>query len=183
MKIETKEELKYIMQFHNIPFVNIVDDGHDMGKVTKEMKYVSGLWHYNAGFEHLAFTNAIKQVSEDYKEIETWKETSMKVFVTRLLYGEYSGEKRPVTGYCWESDVEECHIKMSKDENGNLLLHGRINDLENFKSYANDHMRYCRERYYFENKDLNHYIELFNRYGLKNANDDSYKWWRIGIVD
>ena len=183
MKIETKDELKYVMQFLNIPFVEIVDRGHDMGKVTQEMKYESGSWKYNKGFEYLAFRKACEQIMEDYDEILTWKEISKKVFTTRLLSGEWEKEKNPVSGYCWKSDAEKCHIKMSNDDEGNLLLQGRINDLDNFVSYANDHMRYVRDRYYLENEDVLRYIKLFKRYGLKNADDDGYEWWRIGIVD
>ena len=184
MNIETKQELQYIMQFNNIPYVNIEDHGHDMGKVTKDMKYEpSEFRRYKKEYEYLAFEVACKQLSQDYDELQAWKEASKKVFVTRLLYGTYKGEKKPSTGYCWKSDLEKCHIRVSKDVNGCLLLEGRFHDLKNFRSYANDHMRYCQERYYLESEDVNHYIELSDRYGLRNADDDSYEWWRVGIVD
>lgn len=183
MKIETKQELQYVMQFHNIPYVRIVDDGHDMGKVTKDMKYEPGSWRYNKGYENLAFEQACKQLAKDYEELKTWREISQKVFITRLLSGTWKGEKKPVTGYCWTSDAEKCHLKMSKDVNGCLLLQGRVHDLNNFRSYANDHMRYVQDRYYLESADVNHNVELFDRYGLRNADDDGYEWWRVGIVD
>lgn len=184
MNIETKQELQYVMQFNNIPYVRIVDDGHNMGKVTKDMKYEPNeFWRYKKEYEYLAFDVARKQLSQDYDELQAWKEASKKVFVTRLLYGKWKEEKKPETGYCWKSDFEKCHIRVSKDVNGCLLLQGMANDLKNFRSYANDHMRYCQERYYLENEDVNRLIELSERYGLKNAGDDSYEWWRVGIVD
>ena len=46
VKIETKQELQYMMQFHNIPYVTIKDGSHDMGKVTNDMKYEAGLYRY-----------------------------------------------------------------------------------------------------------------------------------------
>lgn len=183
VKIETKQELQYMMQFHNIPYVTIKDGSHDMGKVTKDMKYEAGLYRYNKGYEYMAFDLACRQLTQDYDEILTWKEASKKVFTTRLLYGKWKEEKKPETGYIWKSDVEKCHLAMSKNDEGHLLLQGRFNDLRNFVAYANDHMRYCQERYYLEDAEVNKYIELAQRYGLSNADDDGYEWWRVGIVD
>ena len=183
MKIETKQELQYVMQFNNIPYVRIKDDGYDMGKVTKDMKYEGGSRIYKKEYEYLAFKVACRQLSADYDELQAWKDASKKVFTTRLLYGKRDGEKRPETGYCWTSDFEKCHIRVTKDESGCLLLQGRFNDLKNLRSYANDHMRYCQERYYLENEDVTHFIELSDRYGLRCADDDGYEWWRVGIVD
>ena len=183
MKIETKEELKYMMDFLNIQYVRITDDGRDLGKVTNDMKYEGGARVYKKEYEYLAYKKACEHLSNDYEEIKVWREISKKVFVTRLLVGEWDKEKKPETWYCWTDDAEKCHIRMSKDENGKVLLQGRINDLKNFKSYANDHMIYVRIRYSLESEEVNHYIELFNRYGLRNADDDGYEWWRVGIVD
>lgn len=183
MKIETKQELKYMMDFLNIQYVCITDNGKDLGKVTNSMKYKGGARVYKKEYEYLAYEKACEQLSQDYEEIKVWKEISKQVFVTRLLIGEWDKEKKPETWYTWESDVEKCHIVMSKDADGKVELKGRIHDLNNFISYANDHMRYVRSRYSLESERVNHYIKLFDRYGLQNPDDDSYEWWRVGIVD
>ena len=60
VKIETKQELQYVMQFHNIPYVSIKDGNHDMGKVTKDMKYEAGWYRYNKGYEYMAFDLACR---------------------------------------------------------------------------------------------------------------------------
>ncbi len=183
IKIETKEELRYMMQFLGIPYVRIMDGGNDMGKVTRDMKYEPGFYRYKSGYVGLAFDIASRRLSQDYELLQEWKEESKKTYITRLLYGTYKGEKKAETGYCWKSDFEKCHIAVSKDVNGCLLLQGRVNDLKNFCSYANDHMKYCQEGYYLESVDVNALIELSDRYGLKNAGDDDYDPYRIGIVD
>ena len=172
-----------MMQFLSIPYVCIIDGGKNMGKVTQEMKYEPGFYSYKSGYVGLAFDIACKTLMQDYERLHEWKEASKKTYVTRLLYGTYKGEKKAETGYCWKNDFEKCHIAVSKDVNGCLLLDGRVNDLKNFRSYANDHMKYCQEGYYLESADVNGLIELSDRYGLKNAGDDGYEWWRVGIVD
>jgi hypothetical protein len=185
MKIQTKEELQYMMAYLNIPYVTIItEEGHKMGKVTRDMKYEGGTYYqYRKGYEHCAFERACSALSADYEGIQEWHKDCNKIFATRLLYGLYSGEKRLVDGYRWLSDIKKCNIHIEKDADGKLVFNGYINDLKNFCSYANDHMSYCQEGYYIENEDVNRYIELANRYGLRRETDADYEWWRVGIVD
>lgn len=184
MKIQTKDELQYMMAYLNIPYVTITDEGHDMGKVTRDMKYEGGSrYQYRKGYEYRAFERACSALSADYELIQEWQKDCNKIFAARLLYGLYSGEKRIVNGYRWLSDIKKCNIHIEKDADGKLVFYGYINDLKNFCSYANDHMRYCQEGYYIENEDVNRYIELANRYGLRSETDANYEWWRVGIVD
>lgn len=181
--IESNDELKYLMAYHNIPYIKIKDGKHDMGKVTNKMQYEHGAYCYKTAFQYLSFEKACEQLSNDYEQVKVWKETAKKVFATRLLYGKRNEPKKVETSYVWKSDFEKCHILVGNDENGRLMLKGRINDLKNFLRYAKDHMTYCQESYYFEDEELNNAIELFDRYGLKLDDDESYEWWRVGIVD
>lgn len=183
--ITNKEELAYIMKFYGIEYVPIINvEGKRLGRITNEMVYdtSNSLYHYIKEYEHLAFRDAINVINNDMPKLEMWREKAKQIFTTKLVY-KGNTETTIKKSYLWNSDIEKTHLKVEKNEDGELVFSGNINDLKNFKSYANDHLRYCNGcRYTFENEEVNELIDLFNKYGLA-PKGDSYEWWHVGIVD
>lgn len=89
MHIENNEELKYVMDYYDIPFVPIYEGNKDLGKITKELQYVSGLYKYQKGYEHLAFELAYEQVKEVIELQERLKQPLKTIQVFKKEYNEW----------------------------------------------------------------------------------------------
>ena len=86
-KIETKEELKYIMRFLEIKEIELPKN---LGRVELNgdaLTYVTDGYYqsYKHQYRHLAFEDAIKCINEDMEKLEVWRETAKKTFKTRIL--------------------------------------------------------------------------------------------------
>ena len=147
MRIESKEELKYVMDYYDIPFVPIHKDNKNMGKVTKDMKYVGGAYVFNDGFKHLAFELAFEQV----KDILELKELIDKPFkATDIYHKEYDEWNYPDV----EGGEPRHHVyprTAAKEEEHEI--EGATMDEVFEKHYkANNSLRYCNG-YYYKFKD------------------------------
>lgn len=189
MKITNKQELRYVMDFYNIPYVRIEYDNKDFGKVFRaSTKYLScerGGWVFKQNHDEQVIERAMFHINADADMFEEWNTISKQKFTTRLQYVEYEcGKlvtKRNCTSYCWESDLTECNVEVNKNEDDSLSLTATIFELSNFLRYANDHMRYCSGcRYSYGDEEVNKWMKFCEKYGFT---DEKYKWWRIGIVD
>lgn len=176
LKIETKQELKYVMDFYNIPFVPIHDGKKDMGKITREMKYEPGHWRYNSGYEYLGFGLAYEQI----KDIIALKENVRKPFKAILVYR--------VEEQTWNyPDVEggiPCHHVYPK-----TVVRETENEIEGtmdevfvtcFKS--NNTMRYCNgHSYHFKDDKVSDMYYLWLKLMPEARHFDLY--YGNGIVD
>lgn len=178
--IETKEELRYIMKFYGMREIRVINGGRCLGHITPNMEYKKSYTRsYRTGYEHLAFNDAINMLNADMADIEKYCKNKSTIYSTRLIYNgnEVTEAERD---YMWKSDIEKCHLTCKKDNEGKLVLSGRMGDLSDFLQYANDHYKYCNGTYYtFDNEDVNKGKTLIQNYGLPNE----YEWYHVGIVD
>lgn len=183
-RIENKAELKYIMDFYGLKQIPIREDKKDLGVVTNNMEYKGGSWHYNKGYEYIAFDKAIERVNKDMQQIEGWRNVAKQTFRTKLIYKSESShyaEKK----YTWESDIKDSGVQVEYDEKEDALIFvGNINQLRKFLSYATNHWRYCNgTTYYYENEELRNLMQFFRDYDMYAAYDSFMEYYHGGIVD
>lgn len=176
LKVETKEELKYVMDFYKIPFVPIYANGKDLGKVTRDMIYEPGAWKFNPGWEFRAFQLACEQV----KEIIKLKEKVSEPFKATLVYR--------VKEQTWMyPDVEggiPCHhvypktiVRETEEE-----VEGTMDEVF-VKCYkSNNRLRYCNgSSYHFKDKDVDKMYNLWLR--IMPEDRSFHLYYGNGIVD
>ena len=181
--IETKQELKYVMDFYGLKKIPVINDNKRLGIINSNLCYErSEYWSYKSGYEHLAFADAIRKVNEDMENIKTWREKSKKIYETRLVY---CGKTKSIeNGYCWTSDIKDSGVGVKKDADGYLVFFGNINSLRKFLSYAKNHWRYCyNSDYKYENAELCELMQLFSDYGIYAPYDSFSEYYHNSIVD
>lgn len=163
LKIETKEELKYVMDFYKIPFVPLSDGGWDLGTITKDMRYErpkGGGRRFRDGYEDMAFQLAFEQV-KDVIKLKQDIDTLVTVTRTRFhkhqewMYPDHPGA--PATHHVYPITVtEEDDTEMS----------GTLREIFDNTHYVNDRLRYCNGTWHgFKDKDLECQYRLFLRMG------------------
>lgn len=210
--IETREELAYVMKFYGIKRVPVIETFpcyKNLGVIQingDKLSYKGGSWKYNDGWEHLAYTNAIRKFNEDIDKIEKWREIAAKVFETGLLdvtsdYSRQGASETIVKAWCcYPSDLTDSGVEaiggLVYNPNGRygmpaldlgggkLVLRGNINQLRKFLSYANNHYRYCNGcSYKYENEELKEWMDFFRSYDLYAAYDSFSEYYHNAIVD
>ena len=99
---------------------------------------------YNKGFRYYiqtnyAFEDAFTKLGKYEDKLLQWKDIVPSKFSTRLIYHNDDGNERTesIAKWIWKSDITDSGISV-KDE---FVIEGNINQLREFKSYANNHMR------------------------------------------
>ena len=180
-KIETKEELKYVMDFYGIKQVPIREGGKNLGVVTANMEYKGGNWKYT--YEDTAFKKAITKINEDIDLIKKHTELSKKVWETHLIYRD-NGKDRIETNWFYKGDFQESGVTTYiKDEL--LVVKGTIDMMRYLKERTNHHYIYCNgTSIHFDNKELIATMEFFDNYGFYAPYDSFEEYIRMTpIVD
>lgn len=142
IKIENNQELKYVMDFYNIPFVPIKNGEKDMGKITKDMKYEAGSWRYNKGCEYMAFELAYSQI----KNVIELKENLNKPFKAIHVY--HSEEKTWIYPDV-EGGTPHHHVyPRTITHETESELEGTMDEVFVKHYKANNSLRYCNGCYY-----------------------------------
>lgn len=149
LNIETKQELKYVMDFYNIPFVPIKEGKKDLGKITKDMEYKPGLYRYNKGYEYLAFELAFSQI----KDVIELKEQVNKPFKAIHVYRreEMTWEYPDVEGGESRHHVYPKTISHETEHE----LEGTMDEVFVAHYKANNKLRYCNgSSYHFKDEKV-----------------------------
>lgn len=176
IEIKTKEELKYVMDFYNIPFVPIRSDGKDMGKVTREMKYVAGSWKYNSGWEYLAFECAFEQISD----VISLKEKINQPFeATDVLVRETMEYVYPDS----ENGTPRHHVyPIRVTKRTEKTVTGTMDEVFVKHYKANNSLRYCNGEWWeFKDKEVQEMYNLWLRIMPEGRSFNLY--YGNGIVD
>lgn len=176
LKIETNQELKYVMDFYNIPFVPIKEGNKDMGKITKGMKYEAGFWKYKKECEYMAFELAYKQV----KNIIELKKQINKPFKTIHVYcrKEQTWMYPDVDGETPRHHVYPRTITHEEESE----LEGTMDEVFVKHYKANNSLRYCNGySYHFKDEKVNEMYYLWLKLMPKSRSFNLY--YGNGIVD
>ena len=193
-KIETKDELIYVMQFYGVKQVPVREVGskRNLGVVKLDggkLVYEGGDWKYNDNGIHLAYSNAIRKFNEDIDKIEKWREIAKQVFETPIAEkvdkswtNEHSvSECRG--GWMYESDIIDSGVELVKD-GSKFKVRGTLDQLRKFLSYAKNHLRYCNgETYVYTDEEVVSWMEFFRLYDLYKAYNSFSEYYHGGIVD
>lgn len=156
LNIETKQELKYVMDFYNIPFVPIKDGKKNVGKITNDMKYEPGLYKYKKGYEYLAFELAFTQI----KEVIELKKNVNKPFKAIHVYhcDKQTWEYPDVEGGEPRHHVYPRTIAHETESE----LEGTMDEVFVAHYKANNTLRYCNDsRYYFKDEKVQAQYQLW----------------------
>lgn len=181
---ELQNTLLNEMQQLGITKVRVGKKGQALGNI----KLKEGKLLYEKGFRYYfnpddAFADALKNLNDSKETLKGWKDAAAKEFQTHLLYHNDDNKERIEQSWLWTSDITDSKVRTEKDEAG-LLLTGNINQLRQFKSYANNHMRYCHGCYYdYTNDEVRQWIELFYDFCLFEAYDSFGEYYHNAIVD
>lgn len=151
----TKEELKYLMKFHEIEEMPIYYNGHFVGKVNQSMKY-----NHNNAFRYMtkdeyAIDLAIEQIDDFVK----FKQDVNKPF---------------------KAEVEEYYDY--KPTGKKSILEGTMDEVFVKHYNSNRTLRYCNGMYYeFTDKNVKHMYDLWNKSMSHSRSFDLY--YGGGIVD
>lgn len=172
------------MQQLGVTQVRVGKSGQALGKI----KLSDGKLHYEKGFRYYtdpnhAFEDALKNLNEHKETLKDWKDVAAKEFQTYVIYHNDDNKERIEQNWCWTSDITDSKVRIENDEVG-MLLTGNLNQLRKFKSYANNHMRYCNGCWYdYSNWEVKRWLELFNDFGLFEAYDSFSEYYHNSIVD
>ena len=172
------------MQQLGITQVRVGKSGQALGAI----KLKEGNLRYEKGFRYYkdsnyAFEDALKNLNENKETLNGWKDVAAKEFQTYVIYHNDDNKERIEQNWCWTSDITDSKVRIENDEVG-MLLTGNLNQLRKFKSYANNHMRYCNGCWYdYSNWEVKRWLELFNDFGLFEAYDSFSEYYHNSIVD
>lgn len=181
---ESQTTLLNEMQQLGVTQVRVGKSGQALGKI----KLADGKLQYEKGFRYYkdptyAFEDALKNLNENKETLKGWKEAAAKEFQTYVIYHNDDNKERTEQNWCWTSDITDSKVRTENDEVG-MLLTGNLNQLRKFKSYANNHMRYCNGCWYdYSNWEVKRWLELFNDFGLFEAYDSFSEYYHNSIVD
>lgn len=151
----TKEELKYLMKFHEIEKIPVYYKGDYVGEVDKSLKYShSGALRYMTKEEY-AIDLAIEQIDDFVK----FKHDVSKPF---------------------KAEVEDCSDY--KPTGKKFIYEGTMDEVFERFYKANRTYRYCNGKYYkFTDKNVQHIYQLWNDSMPSSRSFDLY--YGDGIVD
>ena len=150
----TKEELKYLMKFHEIEEMPVYYKGQNVGEVTQSLKYRHGRLSYMTRDED-AINLAIQQIDDFVK----FKQEVNKPFKAEVEY--YSDYKQTGKKFIYEGTMDEVFVKHYK---------------------SNNTLRYCNGMYYrFTDKNVQHLYQLWKDSMPSSRSFDLY--YGGGIVD
>lgn len=150
----TKEELKYLMKFHEIEEMPVYYKGQNVGEVNQSLKYRHGRLSYMTRDED-AIDLAIQQIDDFVK----FKHDVNKPFKAEVEY--YSDNKPKGEKFIYEGTMDEVFEKFYK---------------------ANRTLRYCNGMYYkFADKNVQHLYQLWSDSMPHSRSFDLY--YGGGIVD
>lgn len=176
INIENNQELKYVMDFYNIPFVPIKDGNKDMGKITKDMKYEAGSWKYNKGYEYLAFNLAYEQIKSIIELKERINKPFKAIEVYRKEYNEYVyPDVKGGTPY------HHVYPKKAVEETESEL-EGTMDEVFVKHYKANNSLRYCNGySYHFKDEKVNEMYYLWLK--IMPEARSFHLYYGNGIVD
>lgn len=181
---ELQNTLLNKMQQLGVTQVRVGKKGQALGAIKlkeEKLQYEKGFRYYTNPED--AFEDALKNLNENEETLKGWKDASAKEFQTYVIYHNDDNKERTEKDWCWTSDITDSKVRTEKDEVG-LLLTGNLNQLRKFKSFANNHMRYCHGCYYdYSNWEVKRWIELFYDFGLFEAYDSFGEYYHNAIVD
>lgn len=194
MKIRNKEELKYIMDYFGIVKIHLTTKCGDIINSKDGLEYndYRALRRYSYDSRYMAFEDAIKQINADGEIFDKWKEIEDKIYTTKVLEvnTDWLTDEKEISVrryndyYAKSADVKKCHLKVSKDEKGEMVLSGLATDLRNYIRYCNGHLKYCNGlSARFDNEELNDIVKFLRRYDITPKTGRCYEWWHVGIVD
>ena len=150
----TKEELKYLMKFHEIEEMPVYCKGQNVGEVNQSLKYRHGRSGYLTRDED-AIELAIQQIDDFVK----FKQDVNKPFKAEVE--DYSDYKPTGKKFIYEGTMDEVFERFYK---------------------ANRTYRYCNGMYYkFTDKNVEHLYQLWNDSTPRSRSFDLY--YANGIVD
>lgn len=151
----TKEELKYLMKFHEIEEMPIYYNGQFVGKVNQLLKYN----HSNALRYMTRDEYAIDLASEQIDDFVKFKQEVNKPFKAEVE--DYSDYKPTGEKFIYDGTMDEVFERFYK---------------------ANRTYRYCNGTYYkFTDKNVEHKYDLWNKSMSHSRSFDLY--YGDGIVD
>lgn len=155
----TKEELKYLMKFHEIEEMPVYYKGQNVGEVNQSLKYSKGKIRYMTNDEY-AIDLAVEQIDDFIK----FKKQLNEPFTSKVLYIERSWNPYKVEvkkEYIYEGTMDEVFEKFYK---------------------ANRTYRYCNDVYYkFAEKNVEYLYQLWNDSMTESRSFKLY--YGNGIVD
>ena len=155
----TKEELKYLMKFHEIEEMPVYYKGQNVGEVNQSLKYRHGRSGYLTRDEDAIYL-AIQQIDDFVK----FKKSLNEPFTAKVLYIERK----------WNPYREE--------EKGEYIYEGTMDEVFEKFYNSNRHLRYCNDLYYkFTDKNVEHLYQLWNDSMSYSRSFDLY--YGGGIVD
>lgn len=166
LKIQSKEELKYVMDFYQIPFVPLRKDGWDMGSITKDMKYEHprfGGRYFLREYEYMAFELAYKQILD---VISLKKKLDTEVTITQTSFNKHNVWEYPDT----EGGPSRHHVyPITVTDETDKELTGTLREIFNETHAANNSLRYCNGMWIgFKDKELEKMYRLFLRMDWNN---------------
>lgn len=184
----TKQELKDKMVSLNVKKVELGERSkmdycgyicfNKNGELEYNHKYSS---HYYPKDE-FAYDKAMYILLENEKSIITCRENMNKVFSTQVKYIDYDNEKynhiEDMSKYTWNSDIKDAGVSI-KD---NCVV-GTIDELRKFSSLSNNHWRYCRAAYRYENEQVVELMSIASKFDLYMPYDSFTEYYHNGIVD
>ena len=210
-KVETKEELLYMMQFYGIKQVPVIETNpyyKDLGVIYinkgGELSYKKGNWSYT--YEQFAFGNAIRRFNEDLDKIKEWREIAKREFETDLAQKTEKGWKPEENGisavkaWVYLSDIKDSGVEVvggkyyneesrygmpMVDKGGDALrVRGTLDKLRKFLSYAVNHLRYCNgETYVYTDEEVINWMKFFREYDLYAAYNSFDEYYHNATVD
>lgn len=175
MEIKTNQELKYIIDFYNLPCVPIYNQGKNVGEITKDMKYERGSRYY-LNDENYAFQLAFEQVDR----VVNLQERINRPFEAIDLYC----EDKDTWVY---PDVEggtPCHHVYPKTihTEKECVRKGMMDDVFVAHYKANNSLRYCNGcSYKFKDSEVDELYYLWLAVMPKSRSFNLY--YGDGIVD
>lgn len=157
MKIENKQELKYVMDFYGIPFVPIKNRGENVGKVTRDMEYIKGCTcALKRGYEHYAFELAYEQVHAVIDLFKNVNKPFKATDVYRCERSEYVYPDEP-GGISYHHVFPEKVVTEEKIERTGTMDEVFVNHYK-----ANNSLRYCNgDSYEFQDKEIQEMYSLW----------------------
>ena len=150
----TKEELKYLMKFHEIEEMPVYYKGKNVGEVTQSLKYRHGRLSYMTRDE-----DAINLATQQIDDFVKFKQDVNKPFKAEVE--DYSDYKPTGKKFTYEGTMDEVFERFYK---------------------ANRTYRYCNGMYYkFTDKNVEYLYQLWNDSMPRSRSFDLY--YGDGIVD
>jgi hypothetical protein len=178
-----KEDLKAKMERYGIEGIKL---SNDCGKVVLKDGVLSYERRYSARYyinEEYAYIVALNELNEREGDIELFLSSKDKIYESRMCHIEYDNKEynHVVDKFSiYKSDIEDSGVVI-KDNN---IVVGNINQLRKFKSYTNNHYRYCRCCDNYENEEVERLLKIGAKFeGLFEKYDSFMEYYHNAIVD